>query len=148
MLVLATLLSAYTPQTTEAPEAFVRSIYAHYQSKMPNYSGKEAEAVFSPSLVQLIRKGQASATGFIGDLYFDPICSCNDVDGLTVESIAITSLDQNHALATVVLSFGNASRESLHLNLIASNGDWRVDDVSSTVVTSLRKLLNDRNKAG
>jgi len=146
MLVLATLLvlSLQAP-STQSPETFVPSIYSRYKSKMPDYNGKEAEAVFSPSLLQLIRKNGAS--GFIGHLDIDPVCSCNEIDGLAVDRIAVTRLARDHALATVSLSFGNAGSQILRLTLISVNGDWRVDDISSAVVGSLRKKLSQGTRA-
>ena len=145
MPVLAPLLalSLHSPPP-QSPEAFVRAIYSRYQSKMPNYNGKDGESVFSPSLLQIIRK--EGATGFIGHLDFDPVCSCNEVDGLTVDRVAVTNLDKDHALATVSLSFGNATTQTLRLKLISINGDWRVDDISSAATSSLRRRLSHDDK--
>jgi hypothetical protein len=145
-LVLATVLvlSSKISAQTESPEAFVHTIYSRYQSKMPDYNGKDAEAVFSPSLLQLIRKNGTS--GFIGHLDVDPVCSCNEVDGLFVDRVAISQLTKDQALATVSLSFGNAGSQTLRLTLISVNGSWRVDDISSGVTESLRKRLNDENR--
>lgn len=128
----------------ESPEAFVRSIYSRYQSKMPDYNGKDAEAVFSPSLLQLMRKNGTS--GFIGHLDVDPVCSCNEIDGLVVNRIAISQLTKDQALASVSLSFGNAGSQTLRLKLVSVNGEWRVDDISSGVTESLRKHLRDESR--
>ena len=145
MPIILLAASAQRSQTTRSPEAFVRSIYSRYQSKMPDYNGKDAETVFSPSLLQLIRKNGTS--GFIGHLDVDPVCSCNEIDGLTIDRIAISQLTKDHAVATVSLSFGNAGSQTLRLTLISVNGRWRVDDINSAVAGSLRQHLNDENHA-
>jgi hypothetical protein len=145
-LVLATVLvlSPKDSAKIESPEAFVRSIYSRYQSKMPDYNSKDAEAVFSPSLLQLIRKN--GTPGFIGHLDVDPVCSCNEIDGLTVDRIAVSQLDKDHSTATVSLSFGNAVSQTVRLRLISVNGNWRVDDINSTATGRLRKRLSDENR--
>ena len=140
MLVLAALLVLpLQAPSAQSPETFVRSIYSRYKSQMPDYNGRQAEAVFSPSLLQLIRKN--GTTGFIGHLDIDPVCSCNEIDGLAVDRIAVSRLAADHALATVSLSFGNAGSQILRLTLISVNGDWRVDDITSAAVGSLRSKL-------
>src|SRR5215469_1360438 len=111
---------------------------------MPDYNGKDAEAVFSASLLQLIRKNGTS--GFIGHLDVDPVCSCNEIDGLTVDHIAVSRLTKDQAIATVSLSFGNAGSQTLRLTLFSANGNWRVDDISSAATGSLRQRFSDENR--
>jgi hypothetical protein len=139
------LLKAASAQTGAQAEGFVRKIYAGYHrsasSREPDYLGKDAPLVFSPSLLALIRKDRRKAKGEIGTLDFDPICACQDADGLALSGVTIRSDKYGRAVANVSLQYRQPAIKRLELELLWTPAGWRIDDISSMEVPSLRKLL-------
>jgi len=134
------------PSATD-PAAFVRGTYGRYSLKSatgPDFTGRNASSVFSPSLVQLIRRDQKQARGEVGKLDGDPICDCQDPDGLKLSSVLIADNTGHAAVAAVTLLFPPNSVTHLRLRLVLLPEGWRVDDVETTDMPSLRKLLQSR----
>ncbi len=142
-------LFAHNPvpaQSSAAPEAFVRSTYNRYDAKSaasPDFLGRDGPSVFTPALLRLIRSDERhTPRGDVGKLDGDPICDCQDPDGLEVASVQIDRQQQNTATAKVDLHFPSESRlRHIRLRLILLPQGWRIDDISTDDTPSLRKLL-------
>src|SRR5882762_7992341 len=95
--------AAALSETTESPSAFVRHIYASYSSKKePDVLGKAAGLYFSPAVVKLIRRDQTrTPSGYVGKLDFDPICACQDSQGLKLMDLRVKP-SSNGAWAALV----------------------------------------------
>jgi len=132
-------------QDIPAARAFVQQLYSAYErpSGGPDVLGKSATRIFSPSLLQLIRRDQAmTPKGDAPELDGDPICDCQDPDGLHLVSLAVNPVDSTHASAIATLRFPGESKPSLiTLSLLATPAGWRVDDVATADTPSLRKFL-------
>jgi len=76
-------------------------------------------------------------------LDFDPICACQDPDGLHVLKLEITPLGPKRMAAEVLVGYAAGTKQTIRLSLLQTPRGWRVDDVSTTDVASLRKLLNN-----
>jgi hypothetical protein len=148
MLALAMLLGMAPPpaQGTDGARHFVQAIYARYsgaQGPGPDFLRKDGQDVFSPTLLRLIKSDvDATPQGFAGRLDFDPICSCQDPDGLRVESITVDPAKKHLVLTSVVLHYSDSTSKTVRLTLVFTKDGWRVDDVGSATVPSLRKFLN------
>jgi hypothetical protein len=145
---LAIILPAVSgsAQTAEQANAFVRQLYSQYEHPSslhgPDILGKQAASVFSPGLLALIRKEEnATPPGDSGKLDFDPVCSCQDPDGLKLTDLHVSVRGANKALATATLSFPDSAKIEVRLSLLWTPQNWRVDDISTKEVPSLRKLL-------
>jgi hypothetical protein len=79
--------------------------------------------VFSPSLINLIHRDQRrTPRGYVGKLDYDPICSCQDFDGLQLTEVRIVKDAPDLAIAFVTLNFARdfpkPSYRPLKLHLI------------------------------
>jgi Protein of unknown function (DUF3828) len=133
-------------QDLPAARAFVQQLYSAYEHPAkagPDVLGKSATHIFSPSLLQLIHRDQArTPKGDAPALDGDPICDCQDPDGLHLVSLAVNPVDSTHASAIATLHFPGESKPSLiTLSLLATPAGWRVDDVATADTPSLRKFL-------
>ncbi len=140
-------LIALTPAAAGAQDAvsaaaFVRKLYAAYHGRGPDYLGRQARVVFSPSLLQLMRREAArTPAGEVGALDGDPICDCQDFEISKVE-VAVAGGSDGRALATVnLLNFGDP--KTVKLDLVAVRGHWRVNDVHTADTPSLISLLQE-----
>jgi len=131
-------------------ERFVRGLYGAYHGRGPDYLGRNSGAVFSPSLLKLIRRDAAETPrGDVGTLDGDPICDCQDFGDLRKVEVTIARGADGHALATVHFRI-SAEPRTVRLDLVAVRGHWRVTDVHTADTPSLVSLLTeslDRRKS-
>jgi hypothetical protein len=149
--ICALLLLAPTGLAQDLPAArvFVQHLYSSYahppSQADPDTTGKLAPSTFSPSLLQLIRRDRArTPRGDASALDGDPICDCQDFEGLRLTTLTVTAVDATHASASVtfqVFADDPKSVRSLRLNLLYTPQGWRIDDIASADTPSLRKFL-------
>jgi hypothetical protein len=128
-------------QGLDQAQSFVAGLYGAYAKRPgPDYLGPQKGRVFSPSLIGLMRRDAAATPkGEVGALDGDPICNCQDYE-LSRISIKVDPTSAGAARATV--SFQNFDRpQEVVLDLVATKGQWRVDDVHAEGTPSLRGLL-------
>ena len=147
--ILALFYSIGYAQDIPAARAFVQKLYSAYEHPAsqsdPDVLGKSASRIFSPSLLQLIRRSEArTPKGDAPPLDGDPICDCQDPDGLHLVALAVNPVDSIHASAVATLRFPGESKPSIvTLSLLATPAGWRVDDVATADMPSLRKFLQE-----
>jgi hypothetical protein len=142
LLVAIIVLPAAAWTQTESPEHFLRRLYAPYQKNRdaPAVTGRIAPSVFAPPLLALIRRDEALAHGEVGTLDYDPICSCQDYDPLKSLSISLAPAADNTAHATV--SFKTlGDTVTVNYDLVRIGASWRIADIMTKDVPSLRDLL-------
>lgn len=143
LLFASTMLHA---QTAAQAESFVRTTYARYTNAQsiddPQFLRKDAPSVFSPSLLRLIRADQRNAPkGDVGKLDFDPICSCQDYDGLALKQLNVHLTEPHTAIASLTLNYPQPADIPVHLALVWTSKGWRINDIHTKDTPSLRKLL-------
>lgn len=133
---------AATPDTHGA-DAFVTNLYRDYAK--PDAPGPLDAAVspkvFSPALLEKIHADQHHQAGNMGKLDHDPICDCQDSDGLHLLNVSVHPKSPGHALALAAFRLG-ADTKHVSLNLVETHNGWRVDDVSDQNMKSLRLFLS------
>ena len=142
-LLAASLLcvpAAASAQGKAQARVFVTGLYAGYAHGEPNYLGRQADQVFSPRLLAAIRKDQSDARGEVGALDGDPICDCQDADGLTHVRVEVVDAGPKRARAVARFRLSGQER-AVTLNLASVLGQWRVDDVSTAGSPSLARRL-------
>jgi hypothetical protein len=143
LLISAAGATSSSAQSLDQAKTFVRGIYAQYKSEhAPDITGKSAAAIFSPPLLQLIRRDvNRTRPGYVGALDFDPLCSCQDAEGIRVIALDVQTTSPVSAMAVVTLHFPEPQEFRVRLSLNWYPQGWRIDDVSTKDVASLKKLL-------
>ena len=121
-------------QDAGGAEAFVRQIYARYaasQTFSPFADLPSVRAIATPGLAQLVQRDRqaSAATGDEGGLDADPVCGCQDADGLRLTGVAVAVSGAGRATATATLQFG-ADRVVRRILLQAVGAEWRIDDIT------------------
>ena len=136
-----------------AARAFVTALYSHYPAPKhgPEFdpTGRSAGAVFDPGMVAMLREDKRlTQPGDEGAIEADPLCACQDDSGLKAEIGDIHPVGPSHVSAAVTLRF-LASRppETVHvtIDLVDVQGQWRVHDISTKDLPSLRAYLAKSN---
>ena len=133
--------TAAAAQSLESAQGFVAGLYHAYERSQPDYLGRRAGGVFSPRLLGLIRRDERNAHGEVGALDGDPICDCQDPDGVRLTALTVTPAGPGRATARVRLRFPDGPR-AMTLDLTAVAGQWRVDDVHTKDTPSLVGMLS------
>ncbi len=80
--------------------------------------------------------------GYVGKLDFDPICNCQDANGLQLAGLAVTNVDATHASALATLKFPSEPLPRIvQFFLLRTAVGWRIDDIKTSDIPSLRKFL-------
>ncbi len=125
----------------ETARTFTERLYEAYRRGEPDYLGAKAGATFAPHLLALIRHDQAATpSGEVGALDWDPICDCQDDDGVRAKRIEIDDVAADRVLVTVTLGFP-AEAKTVKLDLVLRHGRWRIADVHTKDMPSLVGLL-------
>jgi hypothetical protein len=143
-VLLAALLAAPPAQAAppETPRAFTQRLYQAYGHGEPDVLGARAPVIFAPRLLALIRHDQASTpAGDVGTLDWDPVCDCQDDDGMRVARLDIQDRGAGRAVARVRLRFA-AETTAVKLDLVSGPDGWRIADIHTRHVASLVGLLD------
>jgi len=125
-------------QDAGSAKNFVESLYRHYtkNSKGIDLSGPRALNYFDASLNALM-DADAKAVGpnEVGVLDGDPICSCQDWDGIWDLKIAVQTVGSDRAKAAVSFALfapkAGTDRDlrSVEMTLVRKGTSWRIDDI-------------------
>jgi hypothetical protein len=128
-MILLALLVAAAP-AAETPKAYMEHIYASYRNT--HFSPFDhPEKYFAPKLLAAIKEDARLANGEVGYVDGDPICQCQDTDGLHAKVARVTSQGPSKALAEVVLDFTDSTARRVRFSLVRTAAGWRIADVSS-----------------
>jgi hypothetical protein len=142
-----------------AAKAFLTSVYKHYGTGGIGVDtvGPDAGRYFHSSLVALLRADQKAASPEVGAIDGDPVCACQDWNGVwnLAIDVKIETPVSDAARATAKVSFylsdpkdnPKDSLRKLSIRLAAENGAWRIYDIADetdpTAPFALRKALQD-----
>ena len=138
LLFLFVPLASALGQDAASAKSFVESLYRHYtkNSKGIDFSGPKALNHFTVSLNALMdADAKAVGPGEVGVLDGDPICSCQDWDGIWNLKIDVRMLANDRAKADVSFALfapkAGADRDfrSLEMTLTGSGNQWRIDNI-------------------
>ncbi len=150
-ILAATVVSAPARAASDAgARAFVAWLYSHYPTAEHRPAlepfGPDMGRVFHPNLIALIKQDQRLADGEVGALDGDPLCDCQDDGGLTFRVASVRSTGPGRASAVVVRAYpSDREVEDITLDLVQTQGQWRVWDVHSHDTPSMRALLIQSN---
>lgn len=152
IVIIAAVMAAPAAQCADiaGARAFLVRLYAHYpeRDKASAFDpiGKSAPQVFDAPMVALLRTSAAQTPkGDEGPVDWDPICSCQDDADMKSEIASLTASGPTTATAVIRLRFRD-EKEQLELALSAADGGWRIHDIKSKNVPSLRAYLIQANR--
>jgi len=128
-------------QDEASAKQFLEKIYSNYTKKaLPNdLFGPSISLTFTPSLVELIQADQKVLKGEVGFLGMDPICACQDYD---ISSLQLHFEPEHENGLKATATFDNLGHPTVvSLDLVPVGDQWRIDDIHSTGVDSLRRSL-------
>lgn len=142
-LPIATALLTASPAMAvpaEAPEAFVRRVYARYAAEDgPGVlrTRPEGAQFYLKDLLDAYAKDVASGGGATVD--WDPICACQAYK-LRLRTVTVTRRQPDAAEARVAFT-KLGSRATVLLTLSHTPVGWRISDVANSGVKSIAALL-------
>jgi hypothetical protein len=147
------LLSSASVEAQDLKEArvFVTKVYSQYDSCLTLDSddcGSDLDPNwFSKSLWHLIDLDRKAAEKAGGSPYLDadPICACQDPNGLRVVRVQLSPRPNSPAIAWVTL---NSAVGVVRHSVVFTKAGWRIDDIAEDDIPSLRKFLITKQSPG
>lgn len=142
-LALAQPISTFASVTSETASQFVERVFAEYGNPDQTHLADKQKNFYTPELAGLIRADRHRHPGEICNLDFDPICACQDSGDpgeLKIVSIQVTPSASARAKAMVSFTIAGEPR-AVTLSLVRTPAGWRIEDVSTVDMPSLRRLL-------
>jgi hypothetical protein len=143
-------------QDAASAKAFLESAYQLYRNggKGIDFTGPRASQYFHSSLLTLIHADiKANGPDNVPAIDYDPICGCQDWDGIWDLNVEVTAESAQKAEANLSFSLRNPKFHDkdelrrLKITLVAEHSGWRiydiVDESDPKMVFSMRKQLED-----
>ena len=143
-------------QPNNSPKDFIKSLYRHYENGSAgiDLGDRSARRYFTSSLLAMVQAdAKAAGPGNVGAIDADPVCACQDWDGIWDLDINVKSQTPEFAQVDVSFSLAPPRRDQksdprrLSIKLIPEHGRWRIDDVIDRTDPknpyALRKALVD-----
>ncbi len=146
----ATVTPTASTAAAEDPGAWLRSVYAKYQT--PDFSPFTAQAdYFDPVLIAaMAENARLTPEDEVGAVDADPICSCQDSSGMEARVVEVTTTSATTALGKVDLWAGTPDQRRLEVDLVLVGGKWRIHNVRDLSDTDnpggFLKYVQDANK--
>jgi hypothetical protein len=146
MILLLLAAAAAQPQAA-TPRAFLERTYASY--KNPDFNPFDhLDRYFAPRLIAAMREDSRLAHGEVGYVDGDPICQCQDADGVHAKVTRVVRQGPARARAEVIVDFADSTARRVRFTLVRTAAGWRIADVSSGDEPSfLRAILDSNRKA-
>jgi len=144
MILLFLAAAAAQPQAATA-RAFLERTYASYGNGNFN-PFDHLDRYFAPRLIAAIREDSRLAHSEVGYVDGDPICQCQDPDGLHAKVTRVTLKGASKANADVVLDFTDSTARRVRFSLLRTTVGWRIADVSSGDEPSFLRAVEDSNR--
>ncbi|MCQ8896419.1 YbjP/YqhG family protein [Limnobacter humi] len=134
-------LGACSPSTPQEQAQALVDTYLSAQSA--DSSINRTDVVYSKALRVLIKKDQTSAgPGEVGRLDFEPLCNCQDTGAIQSVTIADADGKPSQWLTLQIAWQDQSPTTPILLHFIQEDGQWRVDEVVSSDIPSLRTFLS------
>jgi hypothetical protein len=145
MIVLLLAAAAAAAPPTDTPKAFMEQLYAQYRNS--DYSPfNHPSQVFAPRLLTAINEDSRLAQGEVGYLDGDPVCQCQDADGLKAAVIRVKLQGADKATVSVSIGMTGYKPRPAEFSLVRTRAGWRIADVSSANEKSLLAGLEQSNR--
>jgi hypothetical protein len=143
-MILLYLAAAASPQAA-TPRAFLERTYASYAN--PNFNPFDhLDRYFAPRLIGAIREDARLAHGEVGYVDGDPICQCQDPDGVHAKVTRVSLQGPSKASAEVIVDFTDSTARRVRFSLVRTAAGWRIADVASGDEPSFLRAVEDSNR--
>jgi Protein of unknown function (DUF3828) len=143
MMLLALLVAATQP--AETPKAYMERLYASYRN--PDFNPLDhPDRYFTARLVTAMNEDARLAKGEVGYVDGDPICQCQDPDGLQARVVRVTRQGDAKAVAEVIIDFTDSTLRRVRFSLVRTAAGWRIADVSSGDEPSFLRAIEQSNR--
>jgi Protein of unknown function (DUF3828) len=143
---LALLAALIAPvQPAETPRAFVERVYAGY-GKADYSPFTVPERVFAAPLVEAMAEDSRLSYGEVGFLDGDPLCQCQDAEGLAAEVREVRQPTRRTATVAVRLRLTGYDARDVRLRLVRAASGWRIADIATPEAPSLLHDLERSNR--
>jgi hypothetical protein len=122
-------------QDANSAHQFIESLYKPYAKNgggVPS-SGTNARRYYHSSLLALMRADEkAAGPGEVGAIDGDPVCGCQDWEGIWNLQVEIQMQDATHAIARVSFALSppgakcGDNQRRIVFTLVPENGGWRI----------------------
>ena len=144
MILLYLAAAAGQPQA-QTPRAFLERTYASYAN--PNFNPFDhLGRYFAPRLIAAINEDARLAHGEVGYVDGDPICQCQDPDGVHAKVTRVTLQGPSSASAEVIVDFTDSTARRVRFSLVRTAAGWRIADVASGDEPSFLRAVEDSNR--
>jgi len=124
-------------QDAVSAKSFLTSIYRHYQNggKGIDFGGPHSSLYFTSSLLALEKADVKANKGEIPAIDYDPLCGCQDWDGIWDLKVDVEVYPSRKALANISFSLRDPKYKvrdemrKLVVTLVVDRGAWRIDDI-------------------
>ena len=145
LLMLGLTSTSYTQAAGAdiSPVETLRSYYADiYRADSRESSLDKPERIYAEPLLQLIHQEQRrqATSGELGELSADPLCSCQDPSAVELKTIRPLSFRKHIQRIQVELNV-SGQKELITLHLVQQSEAWKVVDVSTRDIPSLKQRL-------
>lgn len=133
-------------QGSSGIESFGRQVFATYANPDGNWPLNEEslDAVFTPRMAALIRRDRELAIEDLPYLDADPLCQCQDTEGLTVLSVQVFRRSGRPHMGISFTNGGERTETVMTMQEVPGRG-WRIDDVVGPDGYSLAAELAQSN---
>ena len=104
------------------------------------------ERYFAPRLLAAIKEDARLANGEVGYVDGDPICQCQDPDGLHATVTGVTQQGRDKAIVRVSIGFTGYKARPTTYTLVQTKAGWRIADVSSADEASFLQGIEKSNR--
>ncbi len=148
------LSSVAAGPTAATALVFLNNLYSHYATGPSDFDPafKNQSDYFDPPMLALMAEDARLNKDEAGALDGDPICDCQDYGKLTA-AVTIDSATATEAKATVIVTETDPSvraedrkPRTFTYDLVAVDGQWRIHDLTTPDMPSLRQLFIQSNK--
>ena len=144
MILLLLAAAAAQPQG-DTPRAFLERVYANYRK--PNFNPfAHLDRYFTPRVVAAIREDVRLAKGEVGYLDGDPICQCQDTEGMRAFVTKVIEQGRDKAMVDVSIGWPNDKPRPSKFSLVRTRSGWRIADVSSAGEPSFLHAIEESNR--
>jgi len=140
-MIMATAMSAAVAGVPEAPHLLVDRVIAYEMSGNADMRSRTFGPFLTPRLRAAIQQDMQGEE--VAVLDYDPICQCQDYDGLKMR---LRSLGKAGSHVIAIVQISGSERQQVNLHLAPTSYGWRINDISTATRPSLLRLLSSAKR--